>query len=84
MDGMENKIIDVDKFIEIYNKKNPQLKQLNRKDLAKILECNTQVFSDWKGGRLPKLGQRLLTMSVLADCNIKDFIIDKKDGKTQD
>jgi DNA-binding Xre family transcriptional regulator len=67
-------IIDVDQMIEIYNKKNPELRKLDRKTLAEQLDMNIQVFSSWKNGKTPKLIFRLLEMSKIADCKIEDFI----------
>lgn len=74
-----NKIIDVDKVIEFYNEKNPTLKPMTRKELAKDLGCNPQIFSDWKTGRqkMPKLVIRLLRMMELGECELSEFIVEK-------
>lgn len=71
----EQLIIDVDQVIEIYNKKNPKLKQMDRKTLANELGVNVQVFSDWKNGKTPKLIQRLFQLKDIGKCTIEDFII---------
>lgn len=70
--------IDVDLVIEKYNKDNPEKKQLDRKSLAKKLGCNTQVFSDWKNGRTPKLIERLFDLMDIGDCQIQYFINEEK------
>ena len=68
-------VIDVDQVIEIYNKKNPELKQMDRKTLAKLLNVNVQLFSDWKNGKTPKLIKKLFALKDISDCSIEDFII---------
>ena len=68
-------IIDVDQVIIIYNKKNPKLKQMNRKDLAEKLEVNPQIFSDWKNGKTPKLIYRILKLMEIGNCKIEDFVV---------
>lgn len=72
-------VIDVDKVIENYNRNNPELKPLTRESLSKILNCNKQVFSDWKNGRMPKLVLRLLKLKEIGKCELSDFIIEKND-----
>lgn len=75
----ENKIIDVDVVIEKYNDENPEKKQLDRKGLAKILGCNTQVFSDWKNGRTPKLIYRILKLMEIGKCTFQDIVVDEEE-----
>ena len=77
IEKQEKLFIDVDQVIESYNKKNPTLKQLNRKTLANELGVNVQVFSDWKNGKTPKLIQRIFQLKKIGQCNIEDFIIKK-------
>lgn len=72
-------IIDVDRVIDNYNKKNPELKQLDRKALANELGVNPQVFSDWKNGKTPKLVERLFKLKEIGKCKIEDFVIEQKD-----
>jgi hypothetical protein len=79
MNQQEKKyIIDVDQLIEIYNIKNPTLKPLDRKTLADLLSVNTQVFSDWKGGKTPKWVYSLFKMMEIGKCNFDKFIIEQK------
>lgn len=68
-------IIDVDKVIEARNNKNQKSRQLTRKDLAKQLGVNVQVFSDWKNGKTPKLVYRLFKMMEIGKCKLEDFVI---------
>lgn len=75
----KNKIIDVDVVIEKYNKANPEKRQLNRKELAKILGCNTQIFSDWKNGKTPKLVYRILKLMELGKCKFEDILIEEEE-----
>ena len=73
------KFIDVDKVIDLYNAANPKLKPMTRKELAKDLGCNPQIFSDWRTGRqkMPKLVIRLLRLMELGGCDLKEFIVEK-------
>lgn len=73
----ENFIIDVDVVIEKFNKRNPDLRPMTRADLAKEMGLNTQIFSDWKGGKTPKIVYRFLKMMEIGKCEFKDFIIEK-------
>lgn len=73
----DNRVIDVDKAIEAYNKNNPKLKPLSRKELAKKIGVNPQVFSDWKNGKTPKLIARLFNISEMTGMDLKDFIQDE-------
>lgn len=74
MSKQDELIIDVDQVIENYNKKNPKLKKMDRKTLAKELGVNIQVFSDWKNGKTPKLIQRLFQLKKIGKCPIEKFI----------
>lgn len=69
------KTIDADKVIRLYNEKNPNKKQLDRKGLAGILKRNKQLFSDWKK-KGPKLVDDLVKMAEIADCSIEELLID--------
>lgn len=71
-------IIDVDKVIDIHNKKNPEKRKLDRKTLAEVLEVNQQVFSDWKRVRSPKVVDRIMKLIEIGDCKIEDFVIKKE------
>ena len=66
--------IDVDKAIEIYNKKYPHLKPLTRKDLAKLIGVNPQLFSDWKNGRTPNLIYTLLRIEKITGAKRNQYI----------
>lgn len=68
-------IIDVDRAIEHYNKSNPKMRQMDRKVLADLCECNRQVFTDWKGGKTPKLIERLVTIKEATGCDLWSFIV---------
>lgn len=72
-------IIDVDRVIDNYNDKNPELKRLDRKTLAKQLGVNPQVFSDWKSGKTPKLIGRLFQLKEIGKCNIEDFVVEQRE-----
>lgn len=74
MSKQDGLIIDVDQVIERYNKKNPKLKQMDRKTLAKKLNVNVQVFSDWKNGKTPKLIDRIFKLMEIGQCDIKEFV----------
>jgi len=76
----ENKIIDVDVVIKKYNEANPDLKRLDRSGLAKILKCNTQVFSDWKNGRTPKLIYRILKLMEIGKCDFNEIVIKSEEN----
>jgi hypothetical protein len=78
MKQTELKIVDVDVIIDLYNKKNPELKPMDRKSLAKDLGVNVQVFSDWKNGRTPKLIYRILRLKEIGECQLEDFIVEDK------
>lgn len=81
MDNPNNElIIDVDKVIEIFNKKNPKLKQLDRKEVAKKLGVKTQLFSDWKRKKTPRLAWFLLELEKIGGCDLEDFVIPKTDA----
>lgn len=68
-------IIDVDKAIDIYNNKNPELRKLTRDSLAKKVGVNKQTFVEWKSGRrAPKAISVVLDIIELVGCEIKDFI----------
>jgi hypothetical protein len=54
------------------------LKPLDRKTLAQLLSVNTQVFSDWKGGKTPKWVYHLFKMMEIGKCNFDKFIIQQK------
>lgn len=71
-------IIDVDQFIENYNKKNPTLKPLDRTSLAKMLGVNKQIFVDWKAGKTPKLIYRIFKMMEIGKCGINGIVFEKK------
>ncbi|MCK5342965.1 MAG: hypothetical protein KAR20_06155, partial [Candidatus Heimdallarchaeota archaeon] len=68
-------IIDVDRVIASYNKKNPEKLPMTRKRLAEILDVNPQLFSDWKRGKTPKWTYHLMKMIEIGDFNIDDFIV---------
>lgn len=70
-------IIDVDFFIENYNKKNPTLKPLDRTSLAKLLGVNKQIFVDWKAGKTPKIIYRLFKMMEIGKCDINGIVTKK-------
>lgn len=72
---LKNLVIDVDRAIEKYNKKHPELRQLDRKRLAEICECNKQVFTDWKGGKTPSLVYRLFAIMEATETELEDFIV---------
>jgi transcriptional regulator with XRE-family HTH domain len=72
-------IIDVDVVIEAYNKKNPELKPLDRKGLAEKLGVNPQILSDWKNGKTPMLIGRIFKLMEIGDVKLNDFIIEKAD-----
>lgn len=74
---MSNKIIDVDKAIEEFNRKNPKKRKLERKDVADALGVTTQVLSDWKRNKTPKIITRIFEIQELTGCSINDFIINK-------
>lgn len=75
-------IIDVDRVIASYNKKNPTKRQMDRKTLAETIGVNKQVFSDWKRGKTPKWVYVLIKLMNVGKCDVKDFIIesDEKGG----
>lgn len=68
--------IDVDKVIDAYNEKNPDKKQLDREELAKLLGVGKQVFSDWRSSKkkTPKWAKILLTLLELGQIPATDFI----------
>ncbi len=71
-------IIDVDQFIENYNKKNPKLKPLNRTSLSESLGVNKQIFVDWKAGKTPRLIYRIFKMMEIGNCGINGIVFEKK------
>lgn len=73
----KNLIIDVDIVIDSYNSKHPELKPLTRKILAEKIECNPQVFTDWKAGKTPTLVFRLFSLMEIGKMKLNDFIITK-------
>lgn len=71
-------IIDVDKVIELYNAKNSKLRPMTRIELAKKLNVNKQILSDWKNGRTPMLVYRLLKLMEVGKCGLDQFVIKEK------
>lgn len=70
-------IIDVDIVIDRYNEKNPEKKPLTRSELAKALGVNKQLFTDWKGGRTPKLIYMILKLMEIGKCQLNDLLTEK-------
>lgn len=66
--------IDVDVIIDKYNKENPDLRQITRKSLAEDLDINVQLFTNWKGGKVPKSILVLLKLMEISSCELKDFV----------
>lgn len=81
----DNLVIDVDLVIKSYNEKNPDKKQIDRKQLAEMLDVNRQLFSDWKGGRTPKIIYMLLKLMEIGACKFEDLLTEKteEDGTTE-
>lgn len=71
---MSKIVIDVDKAIDHYNEANPTKKQLDRATLADELGTGTQIFSDWKNKKTPKVVERLVKISEKTGCSINKFI----------
>jgi hypothetical protein len=65
--------IDVDVIIDAHNANNPDARQIDRTVLAELTEYNKQVFSDWKGGKVPKLIRMALAFMHINN-NSLDFI----------
>lgn len=69
-------IIDVDVVIDEYNKNNPKKKQIDRKFIAEKLGRHTQVLSDWKNKKSPKVAKDILLLAEIGDCDVSKFIIE--------
>lgn len=66
-------IIDVDVVIKNHNERNPDDK-MSRKSLAKIMDVNIQIFSEWKKGRTPKVTFMIMKLIEIGECDINEFI----------
>lgn len=79
-DGFVNYIVDIDAFIELYNKKNPlQKDQINRDTARQMLGISYAIPLKWKKGEIPEAINVIMNMKRLAECSLEDFIKPKED-----
>lgn len=69
-------IIDVDKVIESYNKKNPNKPKMTQKSLAVEMGVTNQSVSNWQNVRVPtsKMVYNLERLAEIGQCPISYFI----------
>jgi len=66
--------VDINKVIDTYNEKNPDLKQLNQKGLAEKISVSPITLGNLKGGNGPVILKQIITMSEMSGLDVKDFI----------
>ena len=66
--------VDVDKFLDIYIKNNPELQPLTKVHAGKLLGVHANSLSRLKNKEIPKSVSILVKMSELAGCTINDLL----------
>jgi len=72
---MKTKIeFNLDQVVKDYNERNPNLRQIDGKQLAKIIGVTPQTFVVWKSGKIPSAISNIVSILEFTGSKFEDLI----------